>query len=202
MCLLFQIKTMALIIDNPNVPGAPLGETLWKLPNRRFHPEYYFTVTRPISMAQIRNKLKKGEYSSINDLTADLYLMLDNAKKAFPPSHKVYKDASKMLKSLNQRLAEDSADEDDDDSDDDETNSSSQSAGKKRRGKTAASVSPAASNVSGSNASLNLISPRCKFPNNPMLKKKLLNLQKFLSEYTVCDGLFLFFCERVPAETS
>lgn len=42
-------------------------------------------------MAQIRNKLKKAEYIKITDLTADLYLMLDNAKKAFPPAHKVHK---------------------------------------------------------------------------------------------------------------
>lgn len=42
-------------------------------------------------MAQIRNKLKKAEYVNITDLTADLYLMLDNAKKAFPPAHKVHK---------------------------------------------------------------------------------------------------------------
>lgn len=42
-------------------------------------------------MAQIRNKLKKGEYINITDLTADLYLMIDNAKKAFPTTHKVHK---------------------------------------------------------------------------------------------------------------
>lgn len=42
-------------------------------------------------MAQIRNKLKKGEYSNISDMTADLYMMLDNAKKAFNSTHKVYK---------------------------------------------------------------------------------------------------------------
>lgn len=178
---------MALILDNTNAPGVPLGETLWKLPNRRFHPEYYVAVTRPISMAQIRNKLKKGEYGNMDELTADLYLMLENAKKAFPVAHKVHRDATKMLKVLNQKLADESDDEEED-SDDEETNSSSQSAGKQRRMKTASSVSPVASNVSGSNASLNLAagaSPRCKFPNNPMLKKKLLNLQKFLSEYTV-----------------
>lgn len=42
-------------------------------------------------MAQIRNKLKKGEYVNITEMTADLYLMLDNAKKALPATHKVHK---------------------------------------------------------------------------------------------------------------
>lgn len=143
-------------------------------------------------MAQIRNQLKKGEYTTVSELVADLRVMIDNAKKAFPPSHKVHKDAVKMFKVLNQKLAELSEDEEDD-SDDDETNSSTQS-GKKKRLKSTLSGSPAASNVSGSNASLNLISPKCKFPNNPMLKKKLLNLQKFLSEYTVSVIFFFKIC--------
>lgn len=75
-------ETITLMLDHPNASGAALGDSLWKLPNRRFHPEYYFKITRPISLAQIGNKLKKGEYNNrINNLTADLMLMIENAKK-------------------------------------------------------------------------------------------------------------------------
>lgn len=175
--------------DNPNAPGAPLGESLWKLPNRRFHPEYYFTITKPISMAQIRNKLKKSEYSNITDLTADLYLMIDNAKKAFPPTHKVHRDSVKMLKLLNQKLVDVSGEEDSDGDEESTTNSSTHSVTKKKIIKPKiTSTSPATSSINVANISPNMLagnSPKCKFPNNPMLKKKLLNLQKFLSEYTV-----------------
>lgn len=181
-------ESITLTLDHPNASGAPLGDSLWKLPNRRFHPEYYFTISKPISMAQIRNKLKKGEYSNITDLTADLYLMIDNAKKAFPSTHKVHKDAVKMLKLLNQKLIDVSEESDGDE--ESTTNSSTQSASKKKiiRPKIPASTSPAASSTASMNISPNIVasnSPKCKFPNNPMLKKKLLNLQKFLSEYTV-----------------
>lgn len=31
-------------------------------------------------------------------------------------------------------------------------------------------------------------SPKGRFPNNPMLKKKLIGLQKFLAEYTVSNN--------------
>lgn len=175
--------------ENPNAAGSPLGESLWKLPNRRFHPEYYFTITKPISMAQIRNKLKKGEYQNITDLTADLYLMIDNAKKAFPATHKVHRDAVKMLKLLNQKLVDGSGDEGSDDDEGSTTNSSNQSITKKKIPKPkVTSTSPGSSSINVSNISPNVTignSPKCKFPNNPMLKKKLLNLQKFLSEYTV-----------------
>lgn len=105
---MFSNKT---IIDHPNAPGAPLGESLWKLPNRRFHPEYYFQIKKPISMSQIRKKLKKNDYVNITDLTADLYLMLDNAKKAFAATHKVHKDAMKMQKILNQKLVDAAVDQ-------------------------------------------------------------------------------------------
>lgn len=172
--------------DLPNASGAPLGESLWKLPNRRFHPEYYFTITKPISMAQIRNKLKKGDYLNVTELSADLYLMLDNAKKAFPTTHKVHRDAVKMLKLLNQKLVDVSGDEESNDDEGSTTNSSTQSLKKKKPKVT--STSPATSSINISNISPNVNtgnSPKCKFPNNPMLKKKLLNLQKFLSDYTV-----------------
>lgn len=57
-------------------------------------------------MSQVRKKLKKGDYTNITDMTGDLYLMLDNAKKAFPAAHKVHKDAIKMQKILNQKLVD------------------------------------------------------------------------------------------------
>lgn len=194
--------------DNPNAPGAPLGESLWKLPNRRFHPEYYFTITKPISMAQIRNKLKKSEYTNITDLTADLYLMIDNAKKAFPPTHKVHRDSVKMLKLLNQKLVDVSGEEDSDGDEESTTNSSTHSVTKKKIIKPKiTSTSPATSSINVANISPNFIagnSPKCKFPNNPMLKKKLLNLQKFLSEYTVSQfnfvqkNVFGFYLDYFP----
>lgn len=86
----FTLFVEYIYID-PNALGAPLGEALWKLPNKRFHPEYYNQIKKPISMAQIRNKLKKGIYTHITDMTADLYLMLDNAKKANAPNSKIHK---------------------------------------------------------------------------------------------------------------
>lgn len=80
------------IITNtgPNA-GAPLGESFWKLPNKRFNPDYYSTIKKPISMGQIRNKMIKGEYGNITEMTSDLFLMLDNAKKWFPPTNRVHK---------------------------------------------------------------------------------------------------------------
>lgn len=93
--LFLCVKNHSLTIGS--TVGAPLGESLWKLPNKRFHPDYYTTIKKPISMAHIRNKLKQGEYGNITEMTADLYLMLDNAKKWHPPTNKVHKVRSDTL---------------------------------------------------------------------------------------------------------
>lgn len=115
----FHITSQNLNTDSQS--GAPLGESLYKLPNKRFNAEYYTIVKRPISMAQIRNKLKQGEYANITEMTADFYLMFDNAKKAFPSNHKAHKDAEKMRKLLNEKLVDiENADTDDEEDEDEE----------------------------------------------------------------------------------
>lgn len=161
------------------------------MPNRRFHPEYYGSITKPISMAQIRNKLKKSEYANITELTADLYLMIDNAKKAFAVTHKVHKDAVKMLKLLNQKLVDPAVEEESDGEDDAASSTGTSTGGFRKKGRpklSSTNSSPAGASAAAASTIAVAIpgsSPKCKFPNNPLLKKKLLNLQKFLSEYTV-----------------
>uniref|UniRef100_A0A182PR37 Polybromo-1 n=1 Tax=Anopheles epiroticus TaxID=199890 RepID=A0A182PR37_9DIPT len=172
--------------NDPNALGAPLGEALWKLPNKRFHPEYYSLIKKPISMAQIRNKLKKGFYTHITDMTADLYLMLDNAKKANAANTKIHKDALKMQKILNQKLI-DSGDleESDEDEDEEDTDSSTPTSSRKksrihREPKSIGSPSHGTSSnapVSKSNRMVATIS----------LKKKLLSLHEFLVGFTYDD---------------
>ncbi|XP_050071775.1 protein polybromo-1 [Anopheles maculipalpis] len=173
--------------NDPNALGAPLGESLWKLPNKRFHPEYYNLIKKPISMAQIRNKLKKGIYTHITDMTADLYLMLDNAKKANAPSTKIHKDAMKMQKILNQKLI-DSGDleESDEEEDEEDTDSSTLTSSRKkarvvRDGK---SIGFPSQNNTLNNA---LASKSNRLMPAMSLKKKLLSLHEFLVGFTYDD---------------
>ncbi|XP_055636665.1 protein polybromo-1 isoform X2 [Toxorhynchites rutilus septentrionalis] len=179
--------------NDPNAVGAPLGESLWKLPNRRFHPEYYSLIKKPISMGQIRNKLKKGLYSNVTDMSADLYLMLDNAKKSNPPNSKVYKDAIKMQKLLNQKLI-DSGDLEESDEEDDTDSSSIATAITPAKGNASKKGRPRSSTVSMQSPSQAAVqqgtsTPLVKSGNRQSLlatlKKKLLSLHEFLVEYTV-----------------
>lgn len=195
------------MIDH-NDTGTCLGETLWKLPNRRFNLEYYNIVKKPISMAQIRNKLKKGDYINITDMTADIYLMLDNAKKAYGPMHKTHKDAVKMQKLLNQKLVETGVDQEDSDTEDTDsssipsmaistTNGSLTPFGyseKKKKGRPrlnplpgtpVSSITPPLNNAvcTTNTPNVNVLKGKCL--NTMSLKKKLLSLQKYLTEFMV-----------------
>lgn len=91
LLILENVGKTLKIIENPNGTGAPLGQCLWKLPHRRFHPDYYEKIKRPISMSQIQQKLKKRDYTHSNQFVFDLFLMIDNSKSAYPPSHRSHK---------------------------------------------------------------------------------------------------------------
>lgn len=140
-------------------------------------------------MSMIQKKLKKNEYNNVTELSADLYQMLDNAKKANPTSSKTYKDAIKMQKILNQKLVDEGLD-DEDDSEDSDSSAVFPPAGgsveKKKKGRPrihpTASASPAPTPTTTSSGT-----KYYRFPSNPVLKKKLLTIHKFLTDYTV-DG--------------
>ncbi|ALC47662.1 polybromo [Drosophila busckii] len=183
--------------DHPGVTGPPLGNSLWKLPVRRFHPEYFELIKRPISMSQIHKKLKKGEYANISDFTADLYLMLDNAKKAFPATHRTHKDAIKMLKLMNAKLVEESFEETSEvEDDDDETFTTSTQPERRKPGRPRVNSNTSAAHTTPNNSN----SPKSsRIPINAVIKKKILTIQKYLVDYTVSNRrLIEMFMEKPP----
>lgn len=121
---------------------------------------------------------------------------MDNAKKAFPLTNKTHKDAVKMQKILNQKLVDGDMEESDDESSTSSVHhhsmtapNSSGSIGslgteKKKKGRPRLhgliSSSPVAQQIMTSSGQ-----KAYRFPNNPVLKKKLLALQKYLVDYQV-----------------
>lgn len=187
--------------DHPNATGAPLGTSLWKLPYRRFHPEYFELIKRPISMCQIQTKLKKGVYANITDLTADLYLMLDNAKKAFPPTHRTHKDAVKMLKIMNAKLIEEGLDAEISDSEEPSTDVSSATQPKKKgRPRINSNInSPTTGTPVVTSNCQSALSPKNRTPVHPATKKKMITIQRHLAEYTVGGrNIAQLFMEKPP----
>ncbi|XP_067618528.1 protein polybromo-1 [Eurosta solidaginis] len=200
--LFYYLYTSPGSAEHPGATGPPLGTSLWKLPVRRFHPEYYELIKRPISMSQIHTKLKKGDYANISDLTADLCLMLDNAKKAFPSTHRSHKDAVKMLKIMNAKLVEESLEPETSDMEEEgegecdveDTLVASTIPRKKGRPRINSTNNTNIPNTPNNN------SPKAsRIPINATIKRKILSIQKYLVEYSINNRRPIeFFMEKPP----
>ena len=90
-----------------------LAEPFLSLPSKRELPDYYVTVTDPISLNMIKRKLREGEYSTLQDLVDDLDKMFDNCKLYNRPDSRLYKEAVKLQKVVTNVMEElESGDED------------------------------------------------------------------------------------------
>ena len=57
-----------------------LCESFIRVPKRRSTADYYDVVTTPIDMLKIQQKVKTDNYDYVDQLSADILLMVNNAK--------------------------------------------------------------------------------------------------------------------------
>ncbi|NXC21020.1 PB1 protein, partial [Corythaeola cristata] len=79
-----------------NNQGQLISEPFFHLPSKKKYPDYYQQIKSPISLQQIRTKLKNHEYETLDHLEADLNLMFENAKRYNVPNSAIYKRVLKM----------------------------------------------------------------------------------------------------------
>lgn len=73
-----------------------LCDTFIRAPKRRQEPSYYDVVANPIDLLRVQQKLKTDTYDDIDELTADLELLVNNAKAFYKPSSSEYQDACQL----------------------------------------------------------------------------------------------------------
>jgi len=107
--------------------GIDYSEPFLQLPSKREFADYYITIGDPISLNEIRKKLKAGEYDSLSSLYEDLDLMFENCKEYNRPDSRLYKDGVKLQRAAKAKFEElggsddgDGSDDDDEDDDDEE----------------------------------------------------------------------------------
>lgn len=76
------------------------------------YPEYYDIIKNPIDLERIGNKQRNGTYETLEQLSADLMLMFDNACKFNEPDSSLYKDALTLQRLVLQTKTNLSAEED------------------------------------------------------------------------------------------
>ncbi|CAG9839830.1 unnamed protein product [Diabrotica balteata] len=86
--------------------GMPMSDPFWKLPSRKFYPDYYKEIKNPMSLSQIRQKLVKKGYGTLSEVAGDLTIIFENAKKYNIPASKLYKDAVRLQKLMQSKVQE------------------------------------------------------------------------------------------------
>ncbi|XP_036150298.1 protein polybromo-1 isoform X6 [Monomorium pharaonis] len=172
-----QWQLFQTIRTAPNNQGVRMSEYFWKLPSKRLYPDYYKTIKNPISLLQIRTKIKKGEYGTVSEVAGDMNVMFENAKKYNMHTSRLYKCAVKLQKIMQEKVQELLEFDQDSDSDSESENSSQQPKLIKRAS--------------------NLLT-RGKYKDNIPLKKRLYALVKCVIEYVCEDGRqpMLMFMEK------
>ncbi|RLU27258.1 hypothetical protein DMN91_001059 [Ooceraea biroi] len=76
--------------------GSLLCDAFIRVPKRRQEPGYYEVVSNPIDLLKVQQKLKTDEYRDMDDLAADIQLMVNNAKAFYMRTSPEYKDATEL----------------------------------------------------------------------------------------------------------
>uniref|UniRef100_A0A4W5KMN7 Protein polybromo-1 n=1 Tax=Hucho hucho TaxID=62062 RepID=A0A4W5KMN7_9TELE len=83
-----------------NSQGQLLSEPFLQVPSRKEYPDYYQQIKQPIALQQIREKMKNGEYQSVEQMDSDLTLMFENAKRYNVPNSAIFKRALRLQQIL------------------------------------------------------------------------------------------------------
>ena len=86
--------------------GVDISEVFVSLPSKRELPDYYQTISNPISLNMIKKKIKNGDYSTLQNLAEDFELMFNNCKTYNRQESKLWKDAHKLQGVMTKKLQE------------------------------------------------------------------------------------------------
>ncbi|XP_055040946.2 protein polybromo-1 isoform X4 [Misgurnus anguillicaudatus] len=99
-----------------NSQGQLLAEPFHQLPSRKDYPDYFQQISHPISLHQIRSKMRNNEYESVEQIDVDLNRMFENAKRYNVPNSQIYKRVLKLQQILQIKKRELMRRDDEDDS--------------------------------------------------------------------------------------
>ncbi|XP_023319103.1 protein polybromo-1 isoform X2 [Trichogramma pretiosum] len=101
-----QWQLFQTIRTAPNNTGLRMSEFFWTLPSKQLYADYYKMIKNPISLLQIRKKIKNGDYDTVNEVAADMNLVFENAKKYNVHTSRLYKFAVKLQKVMQEKVQE------------------------------------------------------------------------------------------------
>uniref|UniRef100_A0A0B7AIS6 Protein polybromo-1 n=1 Tax=Arion vulgaris TaxID=1028688 RepID=A0A0B7AIS6_9EUPU len=89
-----------------NSKGETLSDPFLKLPSKKFYPDYYKEIKKPMSLHKIRYKIEMNMYETLLDLAHDFSLTFENAKKYNQDESQIHKAAVELQKVMIDKLKE------------------------------------------------------------------------------------------------
>ncbi|KFY06624.1 hypothetical protein V492_07895 [Pseudogymnoascus sp. VKM F-4246] len=80
------------------------------LPPKKVFPDYYELIAKPIAMKQIDTKIKKEDYSSLNDLYKDIELLCNNARQYNEDGSFLFLDANTIQAACKSKIQDEISD--------------------------------------------------------------------------------------------
>ncbi|KAG1687281.1 Protein polybromo-1 [Nymphon striatum] len=101
-----QWQLFESVKTHTNTAGYQLSEPFTRLPSKKSYPDYYKEIKMPVSMNNVKAKIKNAQYISLADVVDEMNLMFENAKKYNRPDSRIYKDAVKLQKFMQAKAKE------------------------------------------------------------------------------------------------
>ncbi|CAI2350322.1 unnamed protein product [Caenorhabditis sp. 36 PRJEB53466] len=84
-------KLLAAVMADEDEEGNQTAAEFVTLPTRKELPEYYQVITRPMDFDRINKKIETGRYTQMEEIHADMLLLVSNAQQFNEEDSQIYK---------------------------------------------------------------------------------------------------------------
>ncbi|CAG0881534.1 unnamed protein product [Darwinula stevensoni] len=89
-------ELLDVIRNHRSEEGKHLCDYFMRAPKRRSFPDYHETISNPIDLSRIQQKLRSDEYESVTSFIDDIELMFNNAKSYYKKQTEEHKAATEL----------------------------------------------------------------------------------------------------------
>lgn len=87
------LSVLDALEESADMDGRSRSALFITLPSKRFYPDYYQIIKKPIDLTTIRKRVKRGIYQTIDEFQDDITLLFNNARTYNIEGSQVYTDA-------------------------------------------------------------------------------------------------------------
>ncbi|OON18820.1 Bromodomain protein, partial [Opisthorchis viverrini] len=101
-----QAQVLQAVLDARNEAGQLICNPFLRLPSKKMYPDYYKEIANPLSLVDIKKKLKQNEHSSLESFISDLDTVFKNAQQYNVEDSQIYRDSCTLQQIAHARFQE------------------------------------------------------------------------------------------------